>query len=160
MRYPNTYSHLTTIPQLSPGDGARLHFAANPTLGGFDFVNMMFRFSEDLIIQNASIMKLVNGTIGSLEPADLFLVQLQPVDGENWYTGSGQGPAFMEEFLISNNIFFSNTTGVITPIEDLNIRVFTEYMYCYRLQCPTYATNPTQIFMSIELSGARVRDME
>lgn len=153
----NTFDYCGATLQLSPVDTGEYYFWPAPSLNAAFFFTFNGRFPDDLYLTSLAFHKLCNGTIGSPEFATLDLVEVRPVDGLNYYSGSGSTPSGTQNFRLLQNITFNNTTNVIQEVE-LFQPVFKNCLYAFKLNCPTWATNPTQVFFNIHLRGINQRE--
>lgn len=152
----NTFDWSGVTSQLSPADTGEYYFWPNPTLGYFFFAQLMHRFPDDLYLTSIALHKLCNGTQGSDEFATLDLVEIRPVNGVNYYSGSGSAPSGSQNHRLLQNITFNNTNNVIQEAE-IFVPVYKNCLYCFKLNCPTWVTNPTQVFFTIHLRGINQR---
>lgn len=154
----NTFDWTGVTLQLSPADTGEYYFWPNPTLSFFFFAAFTGRFPDDIFLTSIAFHKLINGTQGSDEYATLDLVEIRPVNGVNYYSGSGSAPSGTQNYRLLENITFNNTTNVVQERELGRIPVFKNCLYAFKLNSPTWGTNPTQVFFNIQLRGISQRE--
>lgn len=134
----------------NPTDGTTYFFGPNEAaLTFFSFAFFGFSVSRKAIATDFIMTTHVNGTQGSLEPAVLSLMQYMPVRGQLWHgSGIATPPAKTNEYPIHRNIVFNDTVAPTQSIKNLSIQLSPGYIYLYKIACPTYATNPTNIYMN------------
>jgi len=105
----NSWSFNGTMMDYSPLDGQTVYFwPAGRAFSYYTGVAYVYGVSRPILVTDFTVSKHINGTNGSAEPTKLYLVELQNVYGQNYFTGgAGPGPQFKKEYLLHSNIQFN-----------------------------------------------------